>query len=134
MEGLDDDIRRVLAESILAYAALLVLIVGLTRIYLGVHFPTDVLAGWCAGIAWALLCSLVARWLQRKGAVEKETPLAKREIQSGGLHWAGNSVQHLMGSGRTRWRYPLLKITSTETLLPGKVAHGIPREAGRRRL
>ncbi len=61
----------------LANAAVLVLIVGLTRIYLGVHFPTDVLAGWCAGIVWALLCSLIARWLQRKGAVEKETPAAE---------------------------------------------------------
>jgi undecaprenyl-diphosphatase len=58
----------------LAIAALLVFIVGVTRIFLGVHFPTDVLAGWCSGIAWALLCSLIARWLQRKGAVEPASP------------------------------------------------------------
>jgi undecaprenyl-diphosphatase len=62
----------------LTSAALLALIVGATRIYLGVHFPSDVLAGWCAGIAWALLCSLIARWLQRKGAVEKESPAQAR--------------------------------------------------------
>ena len=61
---------------VLTIAALLALIIGVTRIYLGVHFPTDVLAGWCAGITWALLCSLIARWLQRKGAVEDETPAA----------------------------------------------------------
>jgi undecaprenyl-diphosphatase len=60
----------------LVNAAVLTVIVGLTRIYLGVHFPTDVLAGWCAGIVWALLCSLVARWLQREGAIERETPSA----------------------------------------------------------
>lgn len=59
---------------ILTTAALLALIIGATRVYLGVHYPTDVLAGWCAGLAWALMCNLVARWLQRRGAVEKETP------------------------------------------------------------
>ena len=57
----------------LGSAVILTFIVGITRIYLGVHFPSDVLAGWCAGIAWALLCSVIARWLQQRGAVEQET-------------------------------------------------------------
>jgi undecaprenyl-diphosphatase len=65
--------RRIKAYF-LTSAALLALIIGATRIYLGVHFPTDVLAGWCAGMAWALLCSLIARWLQRKGVVEMKMP------------------------------------------------------------
>ena len=37
-------------------------IFSFTRIYLGVHYPTDVLAGWLAGTIWALLCWLGARW------------------------------------------------------------------------
>jgi undecaprenyl-diphosphatase len=55
---------------ILALAVLITLLVGISRIYLGVHWPTDVLAGWCVGAAWALLCWLLALWLQRKGKVE----------------------------------------------------------------
>ncbi|MEN6334310.1 MAG: phosphatase PAP2 family protein [Phycisphaerales bacterium] len=45
-------------------------LVGLSRIYLGVHYPTDVLAGWSFGLIWALLCWLVAQFLQKRGAVE----------------------------------------------------------------
>ena len=55
----------------LAVALLLSFLVGLSRVYLGVHYPTDVLAGWAAGLAWAVFCWLLARYLQRRGAVEK---------------------------------------------------------------
>ena len=46
---------------VLASAILLTVLVGISRVYLGVHWPTDVLAGWCLGAAWAALWWLVLR-------------------------------------------------------------------------
>jgi undecaprenyl-diphosphatase len=64
--------RRRTKAYVLSVAVILTLLVGVSRVYLGVHWPTDVLAGWSIGAAWALLCWLVARWLQRRGAVETD--------------------------------------------------------------
>ena len=55
---------------VLSLAVLVTLLVGVSRIYLGVHWPSDVLAGWCAGFAWAMLCWLAARMLQRRELVD----------------------------------------------------------------
>jgi undecaprenyl-diphosphatase len=54
-----------------AASFLLTFLIGLSRVYLGVHYPTDVLAGWAAGTAWALLCWLGALYLQRHGKLRR---------------------------------------------------------------
>lgn len=66
--------NRALRVYAFSAAIFLTFIVGLSRIYMGVHFPSDVLAGWCLGAAWALLCSAVATLLQRRGEVMSTPP------------------------------------------------------------
>jgi len=51
-------------------AMMLTFLVGISRVYLGVHWPTDVLAGWAVGAAWALFCWLLAGWIQRHSQLE----------------------------------------------------------------
>ena len=62
---------RVLRIYCYVLAILLTLVVGSSRVYMGVHYPSDVLAGWCLGAAWALLCSAVAARLQQRGEIRQ---------------------------------------------------------------
>ncbi len=57
---------RALKIYALSVAVLLTLLVGASRAYLGVHWPSDILAGWSIGFAWAMACWLAARLLFRR--------------------------------------------------------------------
>lgn len=57
---------------LMSAAIFVVVLVGISRVYLGVHWPTDVLAGWTVGSAWAMLCWIVMLRLQHRGEVEPE--------------------------------------------------------------
>lgn len=64
--------RRRLRLYFVMVALLLTVLVGFSRVALGVHYPSDVLAGWATGLVWALLCWIAARYLQQRGTIEKE--------------------------------------------------------------
>ncbi|CAN5592631.1 phosphatase PAP2 family protein [soil metagenome] len=57
-------------------AMLTTALVGASRVYLGVHYPTDVLAGWLIGLSWALVCWIVERALDRRAGLRRERALA----------------------------------------------------------
>lgn len=69
-----------LKAYVLTVAVVLMLLVGSTRVFLGVHYPTDVLAGWAAGFVWAFGCRTIVRlfrfwWHYRRAAPSKtESP------------------------------------------------------------
>ncbi|WP_242185426.1 phosphatase PAP2 family protein [Sphingomonas sp. CARO-RG-8B-R24-01] len=56
---------------VLLAAMALTLLIGLSRLYLGVHWPTDVLAGWILGASWAFLAATIAWWLQARNTLEQ---------------------------------------------------------------
>ena len=68
--------RRHVRAYALATAALLSLLVGVSRVYLGVHWPSDVAGGWALGCAWSIGAWFLTRRLQRAGEIEPEPPAA----------------------------------------------------------
>lgn len=63
-------VRRRAKLYLIGAAAFVTVLIGVSRVYLGVHWPTDVLAGWAGGAAWALACWLAMLWLQGRGRIE----------------------------------------------------------------
>lgn len=60
--------RRRLKIYVISVAILIAILVGISRVYLAAHWASDVLAGWSLGAAWAMICWLVAYWIQRHQA------------------------------------------------------------------
>ena len=67
----------------LAVAVILIGLIGCSRVYLGVHYPTDVLAGWCVGSAWAILCCVVAHFVARRRAFPQAEQLEQDDGPTG---------------------------------------------------
>jgi undecaprenyl-diphosphatase len=63
----------------IAIAMLLTVLVGSSRVFLGVHYPTDVVAGWLIGMSWALLCWVVERTLERRAGLKREKEQVEKQ-------------------------------------------------------
>ena len=64
--------RRVTKFYCLAVAMLLTAIVGISRVWLGVHYPTDVLGGWLIGFVWASICWLATERVEARAGIDAE--------------------------------------------------------------
>jgi len=71
--------RADIARLCLWVAWILMIAIGLSRIYLGVHWPSDVLGGWCLGVAWSSL----ATFLIGRLAARSEADLAQAAVVHG---------------------------------------------------
>ena len=74
--------RRLIKVYCITVAMLATALVGVSRVYLGVHYPTDVLGGWLLGLSWALLCWMIERSLERRAGLKRERAEAEARARA----------------------------------------------------
>ena len=79
-----------------ALAAAMILMIGVSRVWLGVHWPSDVLAGWIEGLGWLALCAV---WLPARGGEEQRADDAGmgRHAVGGDEAMDPETVEHARG-------------------------------------
>ena len=98
-------VRRRARPWLVAGTALLVVLVGLTRLALGVHFVSDVLAGWALGAGWLAVTAAAFRGWQHDRGREPDEPLDPLDVPAGeGVHLAPSADPALPGGRATALR------------------------------
>ncbi len=75
---------------------LVVAAIGVSRVYVGVHYPTDVLAGWIAGVPWLIACLALHEVLARRWPSSGEPVLGTQADSTGHTHSAAGAVKTVL--------------------------------------
>ncbi|MBE9038915.1 phosphatase PAP2 family protein [aff. Roholtiella sp. LEGE 12411] len=67
---------------VLILGGLFILAIGWTRLYLGVHFPSDIIAGWMVAIAWAIGVNLIIKPDSGSANIISEKPVSETKLLS----------------------------------------------------
>jgi membrane-associated phospholipid phosphatase len=86
--------RRVARVTLWAGALLMIGAVGVTRVYLGVHFPSDVMAGWALGAAWTVTIALVVKVWEQSSRTFPSLVRSKRPRPGNGAGGDSHSIRH----------------------------------------
>ena len=70
-----------LQKTIWTVAAILILIIGMSRLYLGVHYPSDVVAGYIAGLGWLTFVAATIHAIQYFAERRPETHQEERDLE-----------------------------------------------------
>jgi undecaprenyl-diphosphatase len=82
--------------SVRIATVLVVVAIGVSRVYVGVHYPTDVLAGWIAGVPWLIACLGLHEVLSRRWPSSGEPVLTPQADSSGHTHSAEGAVKTVL--------------------------------------
>jgi undecaprenyl-diphosphatase len=74
--------QRLAKVYCMTVAGVATVLVGVSRVYIGVHYPTDVIAGWLIGLSWALLCWTIERSLERQAGLKRERAEAEARAKA----------------------------------------------------